>query len=182
MKFTQILFTSAFATACLAFDTSATEGIKEDYDILGEWNYGLQSGTFDSDNLGEAMIAEAVKLVDPVKIEDALKIESQNSAGECSALAEASEGFAHRLSDLFHNIEDPKVLCEASFQSKIEQFGSTIVLHPHIIEVVEVTLKRDCDADADDVKAALEAFPQAFSNFDAFLTALSDANATCSGN
>ncbi|KAK1144016.1 hypothetical protein N8T08_005925 [Aspergillus melleus] len=182
MKFTQILSTSAFATACLAFDTSVTESINKDYEVLGEWNDRLQSGTLDSDNLGEAMIAQAAKLEDPVEIEDALKIESQNEAGECSALAEASEGLANRLSVLFHNIEKPSVLCEASFQSKIEEFGSTIALHPHILEVVEVTLKRDCGADADGVKTALEAFPQTFSDFDAFLMTLSNANKICSGN
>lgn len=79
MKVTQIFSISAFATTCLAFDTAATGKIKKDYEVLGQWNYGLRSGTFGSSNLGDAMIAEVKKLEDPWAIEEALQKSSQNS-------------------------------------------------------------------------------------------------------
>ncbi|THC93169.1 hypothetical protein EYZ11_007348 [Aspergillus tanneri] len=167
MKLSLFLSTSVLAGYCLAFNPSVLEDIIYNTNKLNQWNIDLTNGNHGSHAVGDYMVSKARDLEDPSKIVNKLNEQTTNILSK-------------DLHDLFDNVQRPQVLCDADFQSKVQQFADLIVDHPHVLQVAEDRFKRDCDLDANDLQRASASFESTYSAFDSMLDSLSNPQEKCS--
>ncbi|KAA8651907.1 uncharacterized protein ATNIH1004_000806 [Aspergillus tanneri] len=186
MKLSLFLSTSVLAGYCLAFNPSVLEDIIYNTNKLNQWNIDLTNGNHGSHAVGDYMVSKARDLEDPSKIVNKLNEQTTNIVigprpyHVTQSLLTLSIKLSKDLHDLFDNVQRPQVLCDADFQSKVQQFADLIVDHPHVLQVAEDRFKRDCDLDANDLQRASASFESTYSAFDSMLDSLSNPQEKCS--